>query len=74
MPPADGCGTAPPPQLAFKPAVVAQPTGRGLVIGFVVDPAFRGMMDGLDVLVANAVFLATGTAVPVPPPPPLNRR
>ena len=61
-------------QLAFKPAVVAQPTGRGLVIGFVVDPAFRGMMDGLDVLVANAVFLATGTAVPVPPPPPLNRR
>ncbi len=61
-------------QLAFKPAVVAQPTGRGLVIGFVVDPAFRGVMDGLDILVANAVFLATGSAGPVPVPPPLDRR
>ncbi|HEX7035642.1 MAG TPA: M14 metallopeptidase family protein [Pseudomonadales bacterium] len=56
-------------QLAYKPAVLVQPLGRGQLIGFAADPAFRGMMDGLDVLVANAVFLGRAAANPVPPPP-----
>ena len=43
-------------QLAHKPAVMATTAGRGVVIGFVADPTFRGYMDGLDVVIANAVF------------------
>ncbi len=43
-------------QLAFKPFVVVQPSGRGLVIGFTADPNFRAYMDGLNVLFLNAVF------------------
>lgn len=61
-------------QLAHKPAVVVQKVGRGQVIGFVVDPTFRGMMDGLDVLIANVLFLGPGQAGPVPPAPPLQPR
>jgi len=53
-------------QLARKPAVMVQPQGRGMVIGFVADPAFRGMLDGVDVLLANAVFFAPAQANPVP--------
>jgi hypothetical protein len=56
-------------QLARKPAVVVQTHERGQVIGFVADPAFRGIMDGLDVLVANALFFGPAMAGPVPAPP-----
>lgn len=59
-------------QLARKPAVVAQAHGRGQLIGFVTDPAFRGMLDGLDVLVANALLLGPAIADPVPEPPPVR--
>ncbi len=45
-------------QLAFKPYMMAQPTGRGLTIGFVHDPATRAYLDGLDLLLANAVLIA----------------
>jgi hypothetical protein len=43
-------------QLAFKPMVTAEETGRGIVIAFTADPTTRGFVDGLDVLFANAVF------------------
>ena len=45
-------------QLAFKPYLMAQPTGRGLTIAFAHDPATRAYLDGLDLLVANAVLIA----------------
>lgn len=45
-------------QLAYKPYLMAQPTGRGLVIGFAHDPSTRAYLDGLDLLIANAVLVA----------------
>jgi len=45
-------------QIAFKPYLMAQPTGRGLTIGFVHDPSERAYLDGLDLLIANAVLVA----------------
>ncbi len=45
-------------QLAFKPYLMAQPTGRGLTIAFAHDPATRAYLDGLDLLIANAVLVA----------------
>lgn len=43
-------------QLAFKPFLVTQSSGRGNVIGFVTDPNFRAMLDGNNLLFLNAVF------------------
>ena len=43
-------------QLAYKPFVVVQPSGRGMVIGFTADPNFRAYVDGLNVLFLNAIF------------------
>jgi hypothetical protein len=45
-------------QMAFKPYLIAQPTGQGLTIGFVHDPSTRAYLDGLDLLIANAVLIA----------------
>lgn len=45
-------------QLAYKPYLMAQRQGRGLVIGFAHDPATRAYLDGLDLLIANAVLIA----------------
>ncbi len=45
-------------QLAFKPYLMAQPTGRGMAIAFAHDPATRAYLDGLDLLLANAVLIA----------------
>lgn len=49
-------------QLAYKPFMVVQPQGRGLVIAFTADPNFRAYMDGLNTLFLNAVFRAPGHA------------
>jgi hypothetical protein len=43
-------------QLAYKPFLVTQTSGRGNVIGFITDPTFRAMMDGNNLLLLNAVF------------------
>jgi hypothetical protein len=43
-------------QLAFKPFLIVEPRGRGLVIAFTADPTYRGYMDGLNLLFLNAVF------------------
>jgi len=45
-------------QLAFKPYMMAQETGRGMTIGFAHDPSVRAYLDGLDLLLANAVLVA----------------
>ncbi len=45
-------------QLAFKPYMMAQPSGRGMTIGFAQDPSTRAFLDGLDLLIANAVLIA----------------
>jgi len=44
-------------QLGNKPAVIAQPRGRGHVIAFVEDPNFRAFMEGTELLFMNAVLL-----------------
>jgi hypothetical protein len=45
-------------QLAYKPYLMAQRQGRGLVIGFAHDPSTRAYLDGLDLVIANAVLVA----------------
>lgn len=45
-------------QLAYKPYLMAQSQGRGLVIGFAHDPSTRAYLEGLDLLIANAVLVA----------------
>ena len=44
--------------MAYKPYLMAQSTGRGLVIGFAHDPSTRGFLEGLDLMIANAVLVA----------------
>jgi hypothetical protein len=51
-------------QIAYKPAVIVQNHGRGLVVGFVSDPNFRAYLDGLNVLFLNAVFRGPARARP----------
>ena len=43
-------------QLAYKPFVVVQRTGRGNVIGFTADPTIRAYVDGLNILFLNSIF------------------
>jgi hypothetical protein len=43
-------------QIAYKPLVVTENSGRGVVVGFTADPNFRGMLDGMNLLFLNAVF------------------
>lgn len=45
-------------QLAYKPFVMAQENGAGMVIAFTQSPTTRAYLDGLNVLLANAVVLA----------------
>jgi hypothetical protein len=45
-------------QLAYKPYLMAQRQGRGMVIGFAHDPSTRAYLDGLDLVIANAVLVA----------------
>ena len=43
-------------QLAYKPLLTAERKGRGLVINFTQEPAFRAQLDGLGVLLMNALL------------------
>lgn len=43
-------------QLAFKPFLVLQPTGRGYVVGITQDPTVRAYLDGLNGVLLNAIF------------------
>jgi hypothetical protein len=51
-------------QLAFKPVVTVQPNGRGYVVAFTIDPTYRGMADGLDALLMNAIYFGAARASP----------
>jgi hypothetical protein len=51
-------------QLAYKPLLVVQREGRGLVIGFTADPTFRAYMDGMNMLFINAVLRGPAHARP----------
>ena len=44
-------------QLAYKPFVMAERQGGGVVIGFTQSPTTRAYLDGLNLLLANAVVL-----------------
>ena len=52
-------------QLAYKPFVVVEPKGRGFVIGFTQDPTVRAYLDGLNVILLNAIFGGAAHANPV---------
>lgn len=43
-------------QLAYKPLTTVERKGRGLIINFTQEPAFRAQQDGLAVLLMNAVL------------------
>jgi len=43
-------------QLAYKPFVVDQPHGRGRIVAFTEDPSVRSYLDGLNLLLLNAVL------------------
>lgn len=47
-------------QLPNKAYLMHVPTGRGHVIAFAEDPNYRAFMDGLNVMILNAVFLGPG--------------
>lgn len=47
-------------QLPNKAYLMHVPLGRGHVIAFAEDPNYRAFMDGLNVLMLNAVFLGPG--------------
>jgi hypothetical protein len=47
-------------QLPNKAYLMHLPTGRGHVIAFAEDPNYRAFMDGLNVMMMNALFLAPG--------------
>lgn len=51
-------------RLALKPFVMAKSLGRGQVIAFTQDPTARAYQDGLNTLVANAIFRAAAHARP----------
>lgn len=52
-------------QLAFKPFAIAQPMGRGQVVGFTQSPTTRAYLDGLNVIFLNAIFRGAAHASPV---------
>ena len=52
-------------QLAYKPFVIAQDHGRGIVIGFTQDPNVRAYLDGLNVIFMNAIFRGAAHARPL---------
>ncbi len=52
-------------QLAYKPFALVQPRGAGQVIAFTQDPTVRAYLDGLNVILMNAIFRGSAHARPV---------
>ena len=48
-------------QLPYKPLLIWQPNGDGMVISFTQEPTYRAYMDGLNTALMNALFLAPAT-------------
>ncbi|MEO0437804.1 MAG: M14 family metallopeptidase [Pseudomonadota bacterium] len=51
-------------QMAYKPFVMTSSLGRGQLVAFTQDPTVRAYQDGLNVIVANAIFRASAHARP----------
>jgi hypothetical protein len=52
-------------QLAFKPFLIHQPSGKGMVVAFTQEPTSRAYLDGLNVLLMNSIFRAAAHAEPL---------
>lgn len=52
-------------QLAYKPFVIQQSMGAGQVIAFTQDPTVRAYLDGLNMILVNAIFRGAAHARPV---------
>ncbi|MEL6446537.1 MAG: M14 family zinc carboxypeptidase [Pseudomonadota bacterium] len=52
-------------QYAYKPFVVVQEHGDGYVVAFTQDPTVRAYLDGLNVILMNAIFRGAAHARPV---------
>lgn len=52
-------------QIAYKPLLMVQPEGNGLVISFTQEPNFRAYLDGMNVLFMNAIFRGAAHARPL---------
>ncbi|RUO65468.1 Zinc carboxypeptidase [Pseudidiomarina planktonica] len=52
-------------QIAFKPLVMWQPKGKGMVISYTQEPTYRAYLDGLNVLFMNSIFRAAAHATPL---------
>lgn len=53
-------------QPPFKPLVIVQNEGRGLIIAFTANPNFRASADGMNMLFLNAVVRGPARARPAP--------
>lgn len=51
-------------QIAYKPLVMVQPQGRGMVISFTQEPNYRAYVDGMHLLLMNAIFRGSAKASP----------
>ncbi|XQW85443.1 M14 family zinc carboxypeptidase [Thalassotalea piscium] len=52
-------------QLAYKPYLIHQPIGKGMVIGFTQEPTTRAYLDGLNIMLLNSIFRASAHASPL---------
>lgn len=50
-------------QLAYKPALIYQPMGKGMVIAYPHSPTLRAYQEGLNVLLTNTIFRAAAHAM-----------
>lgn len=51
-------------QMAYKPFLMVERQGAGMVIGFTQDPTSRAYLDGLNVMLLNAIFRGAAHASP----------
>ena len=52
-------------QLAYKPFLIHQPSGKGMIVAFTQEPTSRAYLDGLNVLLMNSIFRAAAHAQPL---------
>jgi hypothetical protein len=52
-------------QLAYKPFLIHQPLGKGMLVSFTQEPTTRAYLDGLNVLLTNSIFRAAAHADPL---------
>jgi hypothetical protein len=49
-------------QMAYKPLLIQQPMGKGMVIGYTQSPTFRAYLEGMNLLLTNSIFRAAAHA------------